>query len=90
MNAYQFCPFYAGKTALLIFPSSVVNIVRHRVFQFGLSLLSAVYAFGITFLSQTKFFLFIIQYTVLNCLTKANGRNKIVLILIHLGIFNAL
>lgn len=90
MNAYQFCPFYARKTPLLISPPSVVNIVRHRVFQFGLSLLSAVYAFGITFVSQTKFFLFIIQYTVLNCLTKANRRNKIVLILIHLGIFNAL
>ena len=67
MNAYQFCPFYAGKTPLLISPLSVVNIVRHRVFQFGLSLLSAVYAFRITFVSQTEFFLFIIQYTVLNC-----------------------
>lgn len=90
MNACQFCPFYAGKTALLIFPSSVVNIVRYLIFQLSLSLLSAVYAFRITFVSQTKFFLFIIQYTVLNCLTKANGRNKIVLIFIHLDIFNVL
>lgn len=90
MNAYQFCSFYARKTPLLISPPSVVNIVRHRVFQFGLSLLSAVYAFGITFVSQTKFFLFNIQYTALNCLTKANRRNKIILIFIHLGIFNAL
>lgn len=90
MNAYQFCPFDARKTPLLIFPSSVVNIVRYRIFQLSLSLLSAVYTFGITFVSQTKFFLFIIQYTALNCLTKANRRNKIVLIFIHLGIFNAL
>lgn len=62
MNAYQFCPFYARKTPLLISPPSVVNIVRHRVFQFGLSLLSAVYAFRITFVSQTKFFF--IYYTI--------------------------
>ena len=76
MNAYQFCPFYARKTALLIFPSSVVNIVRYLIFQLSLSLLSAVYAFGITFVSQTKFFLFNIQYTALNCLTKAQLFDK--------------